>query len=137
MAFLDETYCQLYERFITIEQWNQHLYSSGHLHREVNCYWPAYFTQRKLTADEGSILEKSFWKMFFATRHITEVEEFWLRKFRMTTNLRNYIREYKEELRKVFRDTIEVHFEHDLYKKSISNQVESDETDTLQQRIEL
>ena len=30
---------------------------------------------------------------------------------------------------------MERQFEHDLYNKSFSNQIESDETDTLQQRI--
>ena len=43
MSFLDDTYCQLCERFITKEQWNEHLYSSRHLHKKAHGYTPAYF----------------------------------------------------------------------------------------------
>ena len=38
MSFLDDTYCQLCERFITKEQWNIHLYSSRHLHKKAFGY---------------------------------------------------------------------------------------------------
>ena len=58
MSILDDTYCQFCERLITKEQWNKHLVSSRHIHREVNGYWPACFPQRELTRDEGMILEK-------------------------------------------------------------------------------
>ena len=34
MSFLYDTYCQLCERFITKEQWNQHLYYSRLLHKK-------------------------------------------------------------------------------------------------------
>ena len=37
---------------------------------------PLYY--KKLTRYESIILEKAFWRMFFATRDINEVEEFWL-----------------------------------------------------------
>ena len=67
MAFFKDTYCQIGERFITKEQWNKHLYSSRHLHREVNGYWPAYFPQRKLTRDESSRLENALWVMIFGS----------------------------------------------------------------------
>ena len=78
MSFFNDTYCQICDRFITKEQWNKHLFSNRHLHRGVNGYWPAYFTQRKLTKDEGSLLEEAFWKKsFFATRDFKEVEEVW------------------------------------------------------------
>ena len=101
-------------------------------------YTPAYFRNRKLTSDEGSILDKAFWKMFFATRDIKEVGEFWLTYFMMTTNMIEYFLEEKyDEATKVFRDTMEGQFEHNLYSKFFSNQLESDEDgiDTLQQRI--
>ena len=74
--------------------------------------------------------------MFFATRDNKEVEEFSLTFFMMTKNLKDSFIEDIEEFRKVSRDTMEGQFEHDLYKKSFSNQIESDELDTLQQRIE-
>ena len=85
--------------------------------------------------DENVLLEKAFWKMFFATRDIKEVEEFWLTYFVMKTNMKVHSLEDNEEIRKVFRDTMDGQFEHDLYNKCFSNQLESDETDTLQQRI--
>ena len=47
MSILDDTYCQLSERLITKEQWNKCFFSSRHVHREVNGYWPAYFPQKK------------------------------------------------------------------------------------------
>ena len=138
MSFLDDTYCQLCERFITKEQWNNHLYSSRHLHKKAYGYYPAYFPQKKLTGDESIKLEKAFWKMFFATRDIKEVVEFWYTYFMMTTNMKKYfVIENEDVVRKVFRHTMEGQFEHDLYNKSFSNQFESgDENVTLQQRIE-
>ena len=137
MSFLDDTFCQICDRFYTKEQWDKHLYSGRHLHREVNGYWPAFFPQRNLTSDENIKLEKAFWKMFFATRDIKEVEDFWSTYFMMTTNMKDYfLKENEDEARKLFRDTLEGQFEHDLYNKSFSNQIESDETDTLQLRIE-
>ena len=137
MSFLDDTFCQLCERFITKGQWNKHIYSIRHLHKKAYGYTPAYFQNRKLIGDEGSKLEKAFWKMFFATRDIKEVEEFWWIYSMMTTNMKDYFsKETEEEVRKVFRDTVEGQFEHGLYNKSFSNQIESDETDTLQLRIE-
>ena len=91
-----------------------------------------------MTGDESIKLEKAFWKMFFATRDIKEVERFWYTYFMMTTNMKDYfVRENEDDVRKVFRDTMEGQFEHDLYNKSFSNQFESgDENDTLQQTIE-
>ena len=76
MSFFNDTFCQICERFITKEQWNKHVHSGRHLHREVNRCRTASFPQRKLVKDEIVILEKAFWKMFFATTHIEEVEEF-------------------------------------------------------------
>ena len=109
------------------------------MHKKAFGYCPAYFPQRKLTGDESMELEKAFWKMFFATRDIKEVEEFWYTYFMMTTNMKDYfVKENEDDVRNVFRDTMEGQFEHDLYNKSFSNQFESgDENDTLQQKIEL
>ena len=137
MSFLDDTYCQLCERFYTKEQWNKNLYSSRHLHKKAYGYYPAYFPQRKLTGDESIKLEKAFWKMFFATRDIKEVDDFWWTYFMMTTNMKNHFpKENEDEARKIFRETMEGQFEHDLYNKSFSNQFESDDEFTLQERIE-
>ena len=121
---------------MTKEQWNNHLSSRRHLHQEVNGYHPDFFPQRKLGKHENIILEKALWKMFLATRDIEELEEFWLIYFMMTTYMTDYILKDIGELRKLFRDAMEGQFEHDLYIKSFSNQLESDETDTLQQKID-
>ena len=56
----------------------------------------------------------------------------------MTTNVKDYdVENNAEELRKFFRDTMEDQFEHNIYSKSFSNQLESDddEVDTLQKGI--
>ena len=67
MALFNDVYCQSCDRFYTKEQWNKHLYSSRHLHTEVNGYWPAFFPQRKLTRDEGTKLENAFWEVIFTS----------------------------------------------------------------------
>ena len=73
--------------------------------------------------------------MFFELRDIKEVKKFWLTYFIITTNMKDFsLEENKEEVRKAFSETIEGQFEHDSHNKSFSNQIESDETDTLQQR---
>ena len=64
MTFFNDTYCQLCERFIPKEQWNNNLHSNRQIHREVNGYWPAFFPRRKLSGDADSILEKAFSKIF-------------------------------------------------------------------------
>ena len=64
--------------------------------------------------------------MSFATRDIKEVEEFCLIYFMMTTKMKDYNLEDNEELRKVYRDTMDCQFEHDLNNTSFSNQLESD-----------
>ena len=60
MALFNDVYCQICDRFILQEQWNKHLYSGRHIHREVIGYWPAFFPQKKLIRDEGMKLEKTF-----------------------------------------------------------------------------
>ena len=137
MSFLNDTYCQLCEKLITKEQWNKQLYSARLLHKKAYGYTPVYFPNRKLTGDESSFFEKAFWKVSFATSDIKEVEEFWSTYFMKTTNIKDYFLEYnKEDVRKVFGETMEGQFEPDLYKKFFSSQLDSnDEIDTLQQRI--
>ena len=59
----------------------------------MNGYTPAFLHKGnwKLVRDENNILEKVFWKMFFATRDIKEIEEeFWLTNFMITTNMKGY-----------------------------------------------
>ena len=123
-------------RLISYEDWINHLYSSRYFNREAHDYWPEYFPRRQLVRDENIVLQKVFWKMFFATRDFQEVEEFWLTYFMMTTIMKDYFFEYNEEITKVCRVTMEGQFEHDLYIESFRSQLESDETDVLQQRID-
>ena len=134
MSFFNDTYCQLCDRLITKEDWNKHSYSSRYLHKEAHGYWPDYFSQRKLTGFEGSILQKAFWKMIFTTRDIKEVDEFLITNFTIFTSLNDYVTE-SGGLKKESRVIMEGQFEHNLYNKFCSNQLESDETDSLQQRI--
>ena len=46
MSFLDDIYYQLCERFITKKDWQKHPYSSRHLQRKMNIYWPAYSAKK-------------------------------------------------------------------------------------------
>ena len=105
------------------------------MHREAHGYWLAYSPQRKITRDQGSILEKAFWKMILATRDIEEVDEFLITNFMVVTNL-NYFFEQSEGFRKEIKVMIEGQFEHDLYNKIFNIQLESEERDTLQRIIE-
>ena len=57
--------------------------------------------------------------MFFATRNIKEVEEFWLIYFTMTTTLKDYIPDC-DEFRIEFRDIMEGQFEQNFQKKNLS-----------------
>ena len=91
MVLFNDTYCQICCRYYTKEQWNKHLYSSRHLHREVHGYWPAFFPQRKLTRDEGMQLEKAFWEMIFVTHERIEVYDFLKAYYRMCTNINNFV----------------------------------------------
>ena len=72
--------------------------------------------------------------MFFATRDFKEVEEFCLTYFMMTTNMKDNSLADNEELKKVFGETMGGQFEHDLLDKYFSNQLESDEMDTMQKK---
>ena len=68
-----------------------------------------------MVRNENNIFENAFRKMFFATRDIREVEEFWLIYFMMATDMKDYfLEENEEEVRKVFTETMESQFEHDL-----------------------
>ena len=49
----------------------------------------------------------------------------------VTTNMKDYFLEDNEEIRKILKYTMEGQFEHDLYKKSFSNQHKSDGLNTL------
>ena len=91
MPLFNDLYCQFCDRFITKERWNKHLYSSRHLHREINGYCPTFFPQRKLTTYEGMKLEKVFWEMIFVTGECVEVYDFSKTYFRMCTNINNKV----------------------------------------------
>ena len=73
--------------------------------------------------------------MIFATRKVKEKDEFSRTFSIIVTNLNGYVTD-SEEFKNEFRVIKECQFEHDLYSKSFSNQLESDETDLLHQTIE-
>ena len=91
MVLFNDTYCQICDRFNTKEQWNKHLYSSRHLHREINAYWPALFPQRKLTRDESIELEKAFWEMIYNSVDVLAMYDFQKLYFGMCTIIDNYV----------------------------------------------
>ena len=91
MVLLNDTFCQVCDGFYTKEQGNEHLYSSRHLHREVNGYWPAYLPQRKLTGDEGMKLEKAFCDMIYISVDVLALYDFLKLYSRMCTNIKNYV----------------------------------------------
>ena len=118
MSFFNDTYCQICERFITKEQWRKHLFSNRHFHREVNSYWPAYCPQRKLTRDEGSILEKVFREMIFGSEDVLSVYGFLRTYFMIVTILNGYVtdddNDYKDDFGYHYRDNMIALFKQDL-----------------------
>ena len=70
----------------------------------------------------------------FLQLDIKEVEEIWLTFFMITTNIKDYILADTDEIRKSFRVTMKDQFEHILFIKCFSSQLESGKTHTLQQR---
>ena len=139
MALFNDIYCKICDRFLTKEQWNKHRFSSRHLHREVNGYWPAYFPQRKLTRDKGSILEKTFWEMIYGSEDVLPVYGFLKTYIMMVTNMKDYVTldpiDFDADFRYDYRDTMIAQFEQDLYNKNFSLQGKGDQIDTLQNRI--
>ena len=92
MTLFNDVFCQICDRFCTKEQGNKHLYSSRHLHREVNGYWPAFFPQKKLTRDDSMVLEKVFWEMMFGSVDVLPVYGFLKTYIMMVTNLKDYVK---------------------------------------------
>ena len=123
MPIFNDIYCQICDRFITKERWNKHLYSSRHMHREVNGYWPAFFSQRELTRNEGMILEKAFSELIFDTDECVEVYDYLKTYFRMCTNINNYVpfrpwldaENEEEQWGCGYRDDMIAQFKQDLY----------------------
>ena len=117
------------------------------MQKEVNGYWPAYFPQRKLTRDEGMILEKAFWEMIFKTKDCIEVYKFLKTYFRTCFVINNYgpVRPWfddpdeEEQWGCEYRDDMISQLERDLYKKnfSVQYQVKDDEIHTLENRNKL
>ena len=147
MATFNDINCQICDRFISKEQWNKHLYSNRHLHSEVNGFWPAFFSQRKLTRDESMKLEKVFWEMIFVTEDYIEVYDFLKLFFRMCTNINNYVpvrpwfndEDEDEQWGCGYRDDVIAQFKKDLYKINFTLQDpgKDDEIDFLENGIKL
>ena len=131
MAIFNDIFCQICDRFYTKERWNKHLYSSRHLHREVNGYWPSFFPQRKLFKDEGVKLEKAFWEVILSSNdNDLALFDFLKLYFRMCTNITDHVPirywDYyddgneEEQWGYGYRDDMVAQFKQDLYKTNIS-----------------
>ena len=144
MSILDDTFFQTCDRFITKEQWNKHLFSGRHLHREQNGYWPAYFLQKKLTRNEGIILEKTFWEMTFASEDVLPVYGILKTYIMMVKNMKDFVRDNddgedddKDYFCYHYRDITLAQFKQDFYMKnsSLQDQCKCAENDNLKKRI--
>ena len=97
-----------------------------HREREINGFGPAYFPQKKLTRDEGSILEKAFWKIVFGSVIVLPVYGFLKTYIMMVTNMKDFVTldpdEYDADFRYNYRDTMIGQFKQDLYSKYFSLQ---------------
>ena len=94
MPIVIDIYYQICDIFYTKEQWNKHLYSSRHIHRAVNDFWPAFFPKRKLTRDEGIKLEKTFWEMTYNSNDNDSdlaLFEFLKIYYRLCTNITDHV----------------------------------------------
>ena len=146
MALFNDIFCQICDRFYTKERWNKHLYSSRHLHREINGYWPMFFPQRKLTRDEGMRLERAFWEMIYMSNdNDLALFDFLKLFFRMCTNITDHVPirpwfddpDEEEQWGYGYRDDMIAQFEQDLYNKNytLQDQGKDDPIDTLEKRI--
>ena len=147
MALFKDIFCQICDRFYTKERWNKHLFSSRHLHREVNGYWPMFFPQRKLTRDEGIKLERAFWEMIYMSKdNDLAVFDFLKLYFRMCTNITDHVPirywdddpDEEEQWGYGYKDDMIAQFEQDLYNKNftLQDQGKDDSIDTLDNGIE-
>ena len=139
MARFNDTFYQLCERFLTQKQWDSHLYSSRHLHRQVNRFCPSYFPGIKLTSEKGSLLEKTFWEIIFGSEHVLSVYGFLKTYIMMVTNMKDYVTldlncddadfRYKD------RDNMIAEFKQDLNNRSFNLQEQDKRDDSLQKKI--
>ena len=140
MALFNDINCQRCDRFTTKEQWNKHLNSGKHLHREMKGYWPAYFPQRKLIRDGSIILEKTFWEMIFESERVLHMYKFLKAYIMMVTIKKDYVtldpHDNDVGFRYSYRNTTIAKFEQDLYNKifSLQDQGKGDQIDTLENR---
>ena len=138
MALFNDVYCQDSDRFYTKEQWNKHLYSSRHLHKEVNGYWPAFFPERKLTRDESIKPEKAFWEMIIGSVDVLPVYGFLKTYIMMVTNMKDYVtldpEDADADFRYGYRDTMIVQFKQDLYNKNFSLRDQDKRDNSLRKR---
>ena len=150
MALFNDIFCQICDRFYTKEQWNKHLYSSRHLHRKVNGYWPMFLAQRKLTRDEGIKLEKAFWQVILTSSDNDNdlvLFDFLKLYFRLCTNITDHVPirywDYyndgneEEQWGYGYKDDMIAQFKQDIYNKNytLQDQGKEDPIDTLENRI--
>ena len=97
--------------------------------------------QKKLTRDEGSTLEKSFWQMAFRSVDVLPVYGFLKTYILMVTNMKDNVTPdpdyYDADFKYGYRDAMIPQFKQGLDNKNfiLHNQAEGGQTDTLQNRI--
>ena len=107
----------------------------------MNGYWPVSFPQKKLTRDEGSILQKDFWERIFGSENVLAVYGFLKTAFKMVIKLNDYVKDDddddKDDFGYHYRDNLIAQFKQVLYNKSFSHQDQDKRDDSLQKRIKV
>ena len=89
MALFSNMNCQICDRFITEEQWNNHLFSSRHLKNRTEWILARVIFTKNKTSDEGGILEKAFWEMICGSEDLLPVYGFLKSSIMMVTKMKD------------------------------------------------
>ena len=94
----------------------------------------------KLTRNEGSILEISFWEMIFGSEDVLPLYGFLKTNFMMVTKLKDSLtlddNDDDADFRYSYRDTMITQFKQDLYTRTSSHQDQDKRDDGLQKIFE-
>ena len=90
----------------------------------------------KLTGDESIGLQSVFWKEFFATRFIEEVDEFWIIHFTLSMKLKSFDPASDETFKTDFKYMMLEKIIHDSYNKAFRNEGKENKQDFPKERLE-